>query len=299
MMTAKLNVWRAARGAAALSLVCGVALALGGCVGQQTHDQLMDANRSLTERNGELVRANEELKSENGMLQGQRTASERALAELTRQNDGLKAQLSAAGKSYNDLDARLRGLQFGPVDQATDQALAALAAEHPDLIKYDQARGMLRFASDLTFGSGSDAVAETAKTSLNALAHVLTSTPAASQYELMIMGHTDAQRIGPSAAKHPTNVHLSAHRAISVRSALASMGVPADKMFVAGWGEFRPVAANGPKGESAQNRRVEIYLTKSSMSESELPPAPEKPAKPTKTSATKETAPSRQPDLTK
>ena len=45
-----------------------------------------------------------------------------------------------------------------------------------------------------------------------------------------------------------------------------SKGVPADKMFVAGWGEFRPAVSNGPKGEAAGNRRVEIYLTRATNS---------------------------------
>jgi chemotaxis protein MotB len=117
----------------------------------------------------------------------------------------------------------------------------------------------------------------------------------------MIMGHTDAQKISPGTAqRHPTNVHLSAHRAISVRSALGSMGVPSDKMFVAGWGEFRPVAANGPKGECAANRRVEIYLTHAttaSMGDTTEPATT--PSKPTKASTANEKPPTRQPDLTK
>jgi hypothetical protein len=62
------------------------------------------------------------------------------------------------------------------------------------------------------------------------------------------------------AAQHPTNMHLSAHRAISVRDALVSDGVTANRMQVAGYGEFRPIVPNGANG-AAQNRRVEIFLT--------------------------------------
>jgi chemotaxis protein MotB len=292
----------AARGAAALVLAAG--FGLGGCVAQQSHDQLMDANRSLTERNSELQHKVTELENENGLLQKNRTANEAAIAEATRQNNALKAQLQAAGLSLKDLENRMAGLAFGPLDPATDQALSALAAQYPDIIKFDSNRGMLRFASDLTFASGSDTVQEGAKTGLTALAKILTSS-AASQYEVMIMGHTDAQRISSATAGrgHPTNVHLSAHRAIAVRAVLASMGVPADKMFVAGWGEFRPVVANGPKGEASGNRRVEIYLTRASNSmstETETTTTTTTPApKATKTSANHESTPSRQPDLTK
>ncbi|NCF41171.1 MAG: OmpA family protein, partial [Planctomycetia bacterium] len=61
-------------------------------------------------------------------------------------------------------------------------------------------------------------------------------------------------------AKHPTNMHLSTHRAISVRDALVKDGIAANRVQVAGYGEFRPVAENGKRG-SATNRRVEIFLT--------------------------------------
>ena len=55
------------RRAAALVLASG--LGLGGCVAQQSHDQLMDANRSLTERNSELSHKVAELENENGLMQ--------------------------------------------------------------------------------------------------------------------------------------------------------------------------------------------------------------------------------------
>ena len=55
-------------------------------------------------------------------------------------------------------------------------------------------------------------------------------------------------------------MHLSAHRAISVRDALVGDGVSANRMQIAGYGEFRPIVPNGPNGAAA-NRRVEIYLT--------------------------------------
>jgi chemotaxis protein MotB len=301
MLSATRTVRRALHAAAAALMVAG--LGLGGCVGQQSHDQLLDANRSLTERNQELQRSNQELTVENGQFQKQRAAHEGALAELNRQNEMLKRKLKDAGLSIDDMMDRMGKLSMTPLDAETDKLLTALAEQYPDIVKYDSSRGMLRFASDLTFSSGSDAVQESAKNSLMALGKILGSA-AAGRYEVMIMGHTDAQRISSGTAKnHPTNVHLSAHRAIAVRRALESMGVPADKMFVAGWGEFKPVAANGPKGECAANRRVEIFLTRGSNSMSnENEAAPEKPAAAARTGkSSKPTAghDSRFPDLTK
>ncbi len=275
-------------------ILLAAGLGLTGCASQQNYDQLLDANRSLKERNEELLRQNQEMTNENALLQKQRGANESALTELTKMNDALKKQLADAGVDLTELNKRLMGLSLTKLDPETDRALTALADQYPDMIKYDSAKGMLRFASDLTFNSGDDAVQESAKASLSALAKILNST-AASAYDIFIVGHTDAQPIsGRTAPRHPTNMHLSAHRAISVRSALASMGVPADKMEVAGWGEFRPAVPNsGPKGNTPQNRRVEIFLTRSTNSmENASAPSKSKTEKP-------EASVTREPDMVK
>jgi chemotaxis protein MotB len=297
MKTGRISGRVCAAGAAVL--IAG--LGLGGCASQQSMDQIHDANRSLTEQNNDLRRQNQELNSELGLIQKDRTAKENLIAEQSNQLARLKDELRKMGVSYDDLTKRMGGIGLSPLDETTDQALAALAAQYPDLIKYDSQRGMLRFASDLTFASGQDSVQEAARQSLQALGKILSSGPAM-QYEVMVLGHTDAQKISTgTAAKHPTNMHLSAHRAIAVRDVLAQMGVPQEKMFVAGWGEYRPTVPNsGPKGNTPQNRRVEIYLTRptntGSMSESTEPatPPPSRSAAPDR-----EAPPSRQPDLTK
>ena len=275
-------------------VVLAAGLALGGCASQDTLDKNMDANRSLTEQNSQLRRENQELSAENAMLQKQRAANEAAVAELNRVNSAMKERLAQMGVSLEDLNKRLTGLNFAELDPQTDEALRRLAEQYPDLIQYDAARGMLRFASDLTFGSGSDQVQDGARRSLEALAKILASGPAA-QYEVMVMGHTDAQPISSATAqRHPTNMHLSAHRAISVRNVLASMGVAGDHMYVSGWGEHRPAAASGPKGNTPANRRVEVYLTRPTGGT----------AVATETEGTsltpeRDLPPSRQPDMTK
>ena len=62
-------------------------------------------------------------------------------------------------------------------------------------------------------------------------------------------------------AKHPTNWHLSAHRAISVLKVMAGSKVDPKRMSARGFGEYRPVEPNKPnKGGNPRNRRVEIYI---------------------------------------
>lgn len=264
-------------------------LGLGGCASQQTMDGVMEENRTLKERNEELARQNSAMQTENGLLQRQRTANEAAVATLTQQNEALKKQLLDAGMSLDEIRRAMIGMNLTKLDPETDRALSALASQYPEYIKYDSATGMLRFSSDLTFNSGDDTVQEGAKASLAALAKILNSA-AAAQYEVFVVGHTDAQKISSrTAARHPTNMHLSAHRAISVRSALSSLGVPADKVYVAGWGEFRPIVPNSGNGNTPANRRVEIYLTRPTGSEVAQTP----------TTRTETSAPTREPEMVK
>ncbi|TVS06616.1 MAG: OmpA family protein, partial [Phycisphaerales bacterium] len=155
---------------------------------------------------------------------------------------------------------------------------------------YDADRGMLRFASDLTFGSGSDALSDEAKRSIRQLAEVLKG--AGAQYDVDIVGHTDNVPIGNPATRerHPTNMHLSVHRAISVRNELRSAGVTAEKMRASGWGEHRPIVANNPSGGTVQNRRVEIYLTRGGWTGPSATPAlasPERRTEPTRQQPTR------------
>lgn len=244
---------------AALFATAAAALAsLGGCVAQQPYDQVMAENRSLKDQNQQLQADAQQARSESEIERAQRQKAEAALAAMQGKYGTLNDQLNDMSKNAMNMEGTLSRVQF--LDPTTSSALQALADQYPDLIKYDASRGMLRFASDLTFDSGSDAVKPAAKESLVALAKILNSTTAA-KYEVQIVGHTDAQPISSAnQARHATNMHLSCHRAISVRTELISLGVPQSKMMAAGWGDQMPIEPNDAKGRSAKNRRVEIYL---------------------------------------
>lgn len=269
--------WSAGRRGAAALLVTGFGLTLGGCANQAAMDDLRDANRSLTERNLVLQRSLQEAQNEVAVIQRERTALDAALNEHKLALSGAQGDLARQKDAWAKFQEDLGKLQLGALDPETDAALARLAAEHPELLKYDSARGMLRFASDLTFDSGQDVVKESAKTTLAALSKILTSG-LATKYEIMILGHTDSQAVsaGTRERGHPTNMHLSCHRAIAVRRTLGEMGLPYDRMYAAGWGEHRPAVPNSSNGNTPANRRVEVYLTRptgTSLGEGEAPAA--------------------------
>jgi len=147
-----------------------------------------------------------------------------------------------------------------PVELST--MLEDFAKQQPDMVEYDSSRGIVKFKSDLLFDKGSDKVAASAIEAVKSLSTILNSEQG-KKFDVIIAGHTDDIPIQKpeTRAKHPTNWHLSVHRAIAVLNVMASNGIESKRMSVRGFGEFRPIAENKPsKGGNPQNRRVEIYI---------------------------------------
>ncbi len=245
-----------------LALAGTLLLPVTGCVGQGQYDNLYTTNRALTSRSKELERERDEARAALEAMKRNLGSGEGALSALQAENERLRNQLNQALADFKSLEGKLSGLTFGELDPQTDAALKAFADANPGLVTYDAARGMLRFNSDLTFDSGSAVVKDGARRALATLAQVL-NTSSALQYEVVVEGHTDSQRISSNTARqHPTNRHLSAHRAISVIDVLGGLAVSTDRMMAAGWGEYRPLVQNSGSGNTPENRRVEIYLAK-------------------------------------
>jgi chemotaxis protein MotB len=243
----------AAPGAAAFVLA-------SGCVPQDRYDQLLTANRSLQEQVAMLESERDQSNANLASVQSQLSTVRQTGSEMRRKYDDLEASLAGLTDEQKASMRRLAELEFGPLPIEIQTAIEDLAMAHPKLLTFDARAGMVRFASDLTFDLGSVAIQPEAANTIAALAKVLLD-PGASGLEVRVVGHTDNVPIGKPETRrlHPTNTHLSVHRAIAVRDALASAGIDLPRMQVAGYGEFRPIIANGSKGAEG-NRRVEIYL---------------------------------------
>lgn len=250
----------------ALVAMCGLALStLGGCVAQSRFDAAERDNRLLRDQ---LAQLQQEQGSYSGQLENERRLRQQAEAAAQQANralSGAQGDLTEMEKRMLALGDSLNNVSLMALDRRTDAALRALASKYPGRIVYDSERGMLRFSSDLTFASGQDTVTAEGRQSLADLAEIL-KAPEASGYELDIVGHTDSQPISSATAqRHATNMHLAAHRAISVRRELVTMGLPAGQIRAAGWGEHRPLVPNTSSGNTPQNRRVEIFIRPSTM----------------------------------
>lgn len=290
MRRAPSSIHRRRRLSLAVLALSGLGMGLGGCATQGSYDDLRQTNRTLQEQNLRLQQELESCRSTLSARDGAEGDAYAAMQTQQREIDRLRGLVSERDRALADFERMVNEMDGTRLDPVTDRALADLAARYPNLISYDADRGMLRFASDLTFGSGSDALSDQAKRSIRQLAEVLKG--AGAQYDVDIVGHTDNVPIGNPATRerHPTNMHLSVHRAISVRNELRSAGVTAEKMRASGWGEHRPIVANNPSGGTVQNRRVEIYLTRGGWTGPSATPAlasPERRTEPTRQQPTR------------
>lgn len=256
-----------------LAVFGGLALTSVGCVSRDEFLRTEFARRKAAERADAAERDLADERNRVLSLEAERDALRRELDTKSAMNETLLAENKRLDEFSRKLQAQMDdvlkkgvgGIEVVEVKlpPELDKALKDLAAQYPDAIEYDPQRGAVRWKSDLTFDKGSDQVKDTVKQAMQAFANIVNSS-AASQFEVIVVGHTDNLPIGPITGKnHPTNWHLSSHRAIAVMFALKSFGVDYHRMGVMGYGEHRPRVPNPPRGGAEENRRVEIFLVSS------------------------------------
>ncbi|HAL44452.1 MAG: hypothetical protein A2Y12_15860 [Planctomycetes bacterium GWF2_42_9] len=240
----------------------GIALLTSGCTNREVED--------LKLRNRNQQQRIDELESQLNVAKLKLSQLEKQLADC---QAGLDTDLDALNKKIALLEEdiakkeeliRQMQSQLGgsilPPELASE--LQKFAAENPDMVTFDEATGMVKFKSDLLFQKGSDVVAPEGINMLKKFSEIINSH-AAEGFDVTIVGHTDDMPIKKSETMvaHPTNWHLSVHRAIAVEKVMEGASVNPKRMGVKGYGEYRPIEANeaGNKG-NAKNRRVELYL---------------------------------------
>jgi chemotaxis protein MotB len=238
-----------------------------GCVSQGEYDALKFAQRNCEAERERLAaelagaqNTNRTLEAEIARLKDLLKNREDIITALRQQMGGTKDALDKMAEIYKQLADKQIPIITTPLPPKVTSALEEFARNHPG-VKFDAEKGVLKFSSDLLFDLGSANVKPEAQQALADFAKIMDMADAA-EFDAVIVGHTDNVRIARAStrAQHPTNWHLSVHRAISVMEVLRGAGVAETRMGVMGYGEFRPVAENNSASNKAQNRRVEIYL---------------------------------------
>ena len=247
-----------------ICIAISAVLLITGCNEKQQIDDLKLQNRTQAERVTQL-----EAQLRNAQLEA--TQLRKRIKEITgigsanilSRDTEIRALEEALAKK-NDLIAKMQQqlLKSGVKLPMELSIMLQDFAKTSEMVTFDEATGMLKFKSDLLFASGSDVVNADAAKAIAELSKIMKSK-AAAEFDLVVAGHTDNVRIAKAStkAKHPTNWHLSAHRAISVMNQMSKNGIQNTRLSIRGFGEFRPVEKNkGGKKGNAKNRRVEIFI---------------------------------------
>lgn len=232
-----------------------------GCISKEQYDGLKDQNRiqqeTITDMESQLNIANLQLKQLKAQLE--------TLQAQANANIGAKhSEITALEKDIAEKKALIEKLQKAMLSGGIKlpMELSMLLqdfAKDNDMVTFDDKNGVLKFKSDFLFKSGSAEVQSGALSAVKALSDIL-NTDDGKKFDVIIAGHTDNDPIIYSKAQHPTNWHLSAHRAIGVLKQMATNGISAKRLSVRGFGEYRPVTSNDSKEGKSANRRVEIYI---------------------------------------
>ena len=165
-------------------------------------------------------------------------------------NSGLHRQLEGQENKADRLAA-----ENAEQDVELQTALSKLA-KIPE-IKVEGNRTVI--TNDLLFSSGSYQLTEKGENILKKIWSVLEPNPSR---EFFIVGHTDDQPIAEEyLAEYHSNWDLSTWRALSVLHFIEGLpNAHPERLSIAGYGPYQPIAENSTEEGRRQNRRVEIIL---------------------------------------
>lgn len=262
------------------ALLLGCAPWLLGCLPAQQRETEFQLQKAQTERDAAEIALRDEL-ARSAALSEQLTAMQQRAASAQAEAAAVREQLQSVQEQRDQALALIEQRASTPLARPDappsilppdcDAALRNFVAKFQHRVWYDRSRGALSFANDQLFESGSDVVRADAQASLHELAAV-TNRALPRDFELIVVGHTDDAPITKpeTLAQHPSNWHLSVHRAIAAKDVLVKAGVSADRFGVMGYGAERPLGA-----DRARNRRVEIFFTRKGDVQSFAPVKPE------------------------
>jgi len=166
--------------------------------------------------------------------------SEVKLAEAKAQRGLAEAKIEELGRVKSEVQLEVR-----------DTELASSRAQLAELQARQTERGTIVTLGNVLFATGRAELLPGAMQSVDRLAEYLQDNP---QKSVLVEGHTD------STGSDTTNLRLSQERADSVRMALISRAISANRIVATGLGSSRPIAPNDTSSGRQQNRRVEIVI---------------------------------------
>ena len=179
------------------------------------------------------------LRQENQQLNENLTSLQQENAELSSKASRYESELDRLENSRRALEAKLKGT--GATVRIKNGAVSVLL---PGAVLFDSGQTTLRLQS---------------KATLKKIAGII-KTEATGEI-VRIEGHTDNDPISRQKDKYKSNWELSAARAAAVLHYMVEeCGVSPTKVYIAGFGQYQPLADNKSKTGKAKNRRVEFVI---------------------------------------
>jgi chemotaxis protein MotB len=227
-----------------------------------THRQLAQTSQIANQ----LASEKQQLEQMTAQLHGELGVANQRLANLGAEREELTMR-------YANLLTSLQNSE-SPLGGAATKRFEELARKYPEF-EFDPYTGVSKFTGDLLFASGSADIRGEGQPLLQEFARIM-NDPEARQFNILVVGHTDDQPVAKSATKnkHRNNWELSAHRATSVVTELSRYGLTEQRLGVAGYSMYQPVAPNANEPTRQQNRRVEIYILAPDASIASVEPRP-------------------------
>ncbi len=252
---------------AALTAASGAgAAALASSSKTQTEADLAAAKQRNVEVETQLAGA----KQRSAELEARLAAAQSSGAD----RDKLASECAAAKQRVAQLENQLadRDRELGALRGDLSAGMAKLKQAERGLLKalrpqidkknisvdLNNERLLINLASGYLFGSGEDELKPAGAEALQHVGAILKDYP---EYKISVDGHTDNRPIRRSLKKKfPSNKELSEARAANAGKALAAGGLSG--VSTAGYADTRPVVPNTNDIGRAQNRRVEIRVTR-------------------------------------
>lgn len=180
-----------------------------------------------------------QLRQENQQLNETIAGLQQENAELASKTSRYEYELNRLENARRDLEAKLQGT--GATVRIKNGTVSVLL---PGAVLFDSGQTTLRPQS---------------KATLKKIASTLQSSAAGEI--VRIEGHTDNDPVVKQKDKYKSNWELSAARSAAVLHYMVEeCGISPTRVYIAGFGQYQPIADNTSKTGKAKNRRVEFVI---------------------------------------
>jgi outer membrane protein OmpA-like peptidoglycan-associated protein len=196
----------------------------------------------------------------------QQDAAQRAQAAAAQQAQAEAATAAAQAEAQKAREERERAEQSAQQASQQEQQMRERLKEQLNQVLQtrDTARGLIVNMSDVLFAFNKYDLKPEAREKLAKVSGILIAYP---DLKVQVEGHTD------NIGSDEYNQKLSEQRADAVRDYLGSQNVSENNVTAAGYGKSDPIADNSTNEGRAQNRRVELVVSGSSIGVQEHPPS--------------------------